>query len=241
MLCARRPFNSRMGLMKAVFFDLDGTLFNTLPDIRNAMNYALRAYDGEEATLADVRRYVGRGLYKALSKAAVEKHPKGIYDEDEFALMYRLMVSAYAKHPVVETVPYEGIPELIAALKGEGIALGVVSNKSDPLVQEIVDRLLPGAFGFVAGEQPGYPLKPDPTLLLHGIESVGSTVGETVYVGDSEVDARTGENAGVRTVIVSYGFRSRLDLEAAGIESEASDVEELGKVLKSLIQCDRMV
>ena len=62
-----------------------------------------------------------------------------------------------------------------------------------------------------------------------------------MYVGDSEVDAKTGENAGVRTVIVSYGFRSRLDLEAADIESEASDVEELGKVLKSLIQCDRMV
>lgn len=220
--------------MKAVFFDLDGTLLDTLPDIRNAMNYALRSYEGEEASAEDVRRYVGRGLHRALSMAAAEKNPKGL-DENEFELMFQLMVSAYSRHPTDATKPYPGIPELLSSLKKRGLKLGIVSNKADAIVQEIIDKLLPSVFDFVSGERRGYPLKPDPALLLEGIKHVGSTPAETIYIGDSEVDAKTGENAGIRTLIVSYGFRSRKELEASGVSVAADDTKELDEILESLL------
>ena len=220
--------------MKAVFFDLDGTLLDTLPDIRNAINYALRAYDGDEASYDDVRRYVGRGLYKALSSAAIEKHPKGL-DENEFGLMFALMKNCYMRHPVVETKPYPGIPELLSVLKSKGIKLGIVSNKADQIVKEIISELLPDTFDFISGEREGYPLKPDPKLLLEGIASVGASPSETVYVGDSEVDAETGKRAGVKTLIVSYGFRNKEELEGNGIEISADSAEELHEKLESMI------
>ena len=222
------------GSMKAVFFDLDGTLLDTLPDIRNAINYALRAYDGEEASSADVRRYVGRGLYRALSSAAAEKNPKGL-DENEFNLMFALMKNYYSRHAVVETKPYPGIAELLHSLKRKGIRLGIVSNKADSIVKEIIGELLPDIFDFVSGEREGYPLKPDPKLLLDGIEAVGSSPAETVYVGDSEVDAETGKRAGIRTVIVSYGFRSREELGRNGIETSADNAEELAERLERMV------
>ncbi len=220
--------------MKAVFFDLDGTLLDTLPDIRNAMNYALRAYDGEAASDSEVRRYVGRGLHRALTQAALEKKPRGL-DENEFELMFQLMMASYRKHPVDETRPYPGIEALLGRLKSDGVRIGIVSNKADQIVQEIIDALLPGIFDFVSGEKPGFPLKPDPSLLLSGLEAVGSSPAEAVYVGDSEVDAETGKRAGVRTLIVSYGFRTRAELEKNGVEIAADDVKALDEILKSIL------
>ncbi len=219
--------------MKAVFFDLDGTLLNTLPDIRAAINYALRAYDGKEADDEDVRRYVGHGLHRALSQAVIEKEPKGL-DENEMSLMFALMLNAYRRHPIEGTVPYPGIAELLSALKERGIKLGVVSNKEDSIVQEIIDGLLPDTFDFVSGERQGFPLKPDPSLLLYGLGKVGASCGESVYVGDSEVDAETGRRAGIRTVIVSYGFRTEEELKASGIRSEAENAYKLAEILESI-------
>ena len=219
--------------MKAVFFDLDGTLLNTLPDIRAAINYALRAYDGKEAGDEDVRRYVGHGLHRALSQAVIEKEPKGL-DENEMSLMFALMLNAYRRHPTEGTVPYPGIAELLSELKERGIKLGVVSNKEDSIVQEIIDGLLPDTFDFVSGERQGFPLKPDPSLLLYGLGEVGASCSESVYVGDSEVDAETGRRAGVRTVIVSYGFRTEDELKASGIRSDAENAYKLAEILESI-------
>ena len=221
--------------MNAVFFDLDGTLLDTLPDIRNAMNYALRAYDGETASDEDVRRYVGRGLYRALASAAAEKNPKGL-DEGEFELMFQLMTSYYRRHAVVQTAPYPGMKELLSHLKDEGMKLGIVSNKADEIVQEIVSELLPDTFDFVSGERRDYPLKPDPSLLLEGLKEVGSSADNAVYIGDSEVDAETGKRAGIRTLIVSYGFRRKEELEKNGVITSASSVAELSQLLDNMVK-----
>ncbi len=217
--------------MYSVFFDLDGTLFDTLGDIKAAINYALRAYDGTEASDGDVRRYVGRGLRRALSQAVVEHCPP-LPDENEFELMMALMMSYYRNHPSVHTRPYPGIPDLLSELERRGIRTGVVSNKADELVQEIV-RESGLHFDFISGQRTDFPLKPDPSLLLHGISDVGSDSSHTVYVGDSEVDAETGRRACVETVIVSYGFRTKEELGASGILKTVENPSELGALLSA--------
>ena len=103
------------------------------------------------------------------------------------------------------------------------------------IVQEIVGKLAPGIFSYVSGERRGFPLKPDPSLLLEGLAAAGSSVSEAVYVGDSEVDAETGRRAGIRTVIVSYGFRSEDELAASGIKSMAGSAYKLDEILESIL------
>ena len=130
-----------------------------------------------------------------------------------------------AHNPADHAVPYPGIPELLESLKGRGIRLGIVSNKDDGIVQAIVSKFFPSVFDFVSGQIAGTPLKPDPMLLLSALEKVGAAVDESVYVGDSEVDAETGKRAGVRTLVVSYGFRSPEELADAGIKADAANCE----------------
>ena len=125
--------------MKAVFFDLDGTLFDTLEDIKAAIDYAIRAYDGESVPLCDVRRYVGRGLRRALANAIVEHCPP-IQEEGEQELMYQLMLSYYRKHPADHTSLYPGMGELLSSLKEHGIMMGVISNKADEIVHQIIGK-----------------------------------------------------------------------------------------------------
>ena len=207
--------------MKAVFFDLDGTIFDTLDDITAAINYALRVYDGEEATKEEVRGYVGKGLRRALSLAVAAKHP------------FTVMMNYYIHHPVVHTKAYDGIPELLSDLKKGRVKLGIVSNKRNEIVQKIVTALLPDTFDYVSGEVAGYPLKPDPTLLVSALKKVGSSPAEALYAGDSEVDAETGRRAGIRTFIVSYGFRTEEELRESGIENTINNVETLSEKLKN--------
>lgn len=218
--------------MKAVFFDLDGTIFDTLDDIKAAINYAIHVYDGEEASREEIRSYVGRGLRRALSRAVSEKHPKGIEDEEEFSLLFTLMMNYYLHHSTDHTKAYEGIPEMFGMLKANGIKLGIVSNKRDEIVQSIVSTLLPDTFDFVSGETMGFPLKPDPSLLLEGLRKVSSSPAEAIYVGDSEVDAETGRRAGIATYIVSYGFRTDEELRKNGVENPIHCVETLSEKLK---------
>ena len=218
-------------MIHSVFFDLDGTLFDTLEDIRAAINYALKAYDGTEASPDEVRRYVGRGLRRALAQAVAEHCPP-LSDDGEFELLLQLMMGYYRTHPGVYTVPYPGIPELLGNLVQNGIAVGVVSNKTDDLVKAVIEHY-GYSFGFVSGQRSDYPLKPDPSLLLHAIEAVGSDAAHSVYVGDSEVDAETGKRAGINTFIVSYGFRRKEELEAAGIEKTLENTAELASSLSA--------
>lgn len=216
--------------MKAVFFDLDGTLFYTLEDIKAALEYAIRAFDGEALSLDDVRRYVGRGLRRALAQAIVEHCPP-LRDEGEQELMYQLMISYYKKHPAVHTRLYPGMDELLRSLKERGIFIGVISNKADEIVQEIMEKLSPVAFDYVRGAVPGTPLKPDPAALDAALAMNGIDKGDVIFVGDSAVDAETARRAGVRSIIVSYGFPTKAELEEAGITPGAENVAELARVL----------
>ncbi len=216
---------------KLVVFDLDGTLLYTLPDIRRAVNYALSAYDIPPIPMEEARTIVGRGLRNALI-AAVNRSGKMIEDND-FSLMNELMVSSYMKHPSDNTVPYDGIPELLNFLTENGVMVAIASNKKDEIVQKIVKNILPSVrFSFVLGQTSTYPLKPDPEGILSEIGKLGITTDDIVYVGDSEVDYETAANLGCDYIVVSYGYRTSEELKEKGIADTAGTVEELREKLR---------
>lgn len=218
---------------KLVVFDLDGTLLYTLPDIRRAVNYALSAYDIPLISMEEAREIVGRGLRNALI-AAVNRSGKLIEDND-FSLMNELMVSSYMKHPSDNTVPYDGIPELLGFLTENGLMVAIASNKKDEIVQKIVKNILPSIrFAFVLGQTSSYPLKPDPEGILSETANLGVTSDDIVYVGDSEVDYETASNLGCDKVIVSYGYRTAEELKEKGIDNTAATTKELGERLRAL-------
>ena len=159
--------------MKAVVFDLDGTLLDTLEDIRASINYARLAFEGEPISLEDTKRYVGNGLRKALVKSIVEHGPR-LESEDEVDLMFQLLIQYYKNHPTVYVKPYPGILSLLDSLKKEGYKLAILSNKADSIVQEIVQKCFKkGLFDIAQGQRPELPLKPDPRAVLDMNKAMG--------------------------------------------------------------------
>ncbi len=213
---------------KLVVFDLDGTLLDTLEDIRGAINYALSAWSVPKVEKEKIRLYVGHGLRNALFTALNNSSIK--VPEEDLPLMVELMMSTYKKHPSDHTVPYPGIVDMLYTLKSEGYLIGVISNKSQFLVEEIIKNVLPDfSFDFVIGQSDKYPLKPDPESLMDMMRHYGADRGSTLYVGDSEVDYLTAKNAEVESIIVNYGFRTKEELEKSGVKETVDDAYTLLK------------
>lgn len=215
--------------MKAVIFDLDGTLLNTLEDINSAINYARRSYDGSPVNLSDTRRYIGNGLYKALHKSFNEHGP--YVEEEEFSLVFQIMMEYYRKHPADYAYPYDGIMDLLYGLREQGIKCAILSNKADSIVQDMLKKSFGSfVFDYAIGHREDFALKPDPRSLHHVLEKLGIEKEEALYIGDSEVDYKTAVNAGVRHIIVSYGFRDKDDLEkldGVNLMDHVPSIEEL--------------
>ena len=220
---------------KLVIFDLDGTLLDTLEDIRSAINYTLSLYDIPQITREETMKYVGHGLRNALF-SAIEKSGKYI-EENDLALMNEILVSRYLKHPDDNTRPYDGITELLEWLIDIGVGVAVASNKKDELVKRIIKDTLPFIpFTFILGENKEYPLKPDPRGILNKITKLNLTKDDIVYVGDSEVDWETGKNIGCDCCIVNYGFRTKQELENKGITNTVDSPNILKRVLQSMLE-----
>lgn len=198
--------------MKAVLFDLDGTLTNTLQDIANAMNHALRLHHLQEFPLDDYRYLVGNGA-KILAERAVR-------DRLELREAVQADYQAYYEtHNQVTTKPYDGVPEMLAALHHLGYRLCVLSNKPHADTVHVVAHYFPQIdFEVVRGQQEGVPVKPDPTGALAIARQMQLDPDEFFYLGDTSVDMTCACNAGMHPIGVLWGFRDEAELRASGAE-----------------------
>ncbi len=205
-----------------VIFDLDGTLLNTIDDLAGAGNHVCAAHGWPAHSVDEYKRMVGNGIPKLVRRFA----PQGL-SEDELAGALAEFSAYYGEHKEDKTAPYPGVPELLAALKGQGLHLAVLSNKAHALAGPVVEHYFPGVFDVVQGALPNAPVKPDPTLLRRLMEQMGAEPERTLFVGDSNVDVLTGKNGGLTVVGVLWGFRDREELEGAGADFVIGRPEEL--------------
>lgn len=211
---------------KALLFDLDGTLVDTIGDITYAVNVVLKSLGASPIDARTCKRYVGHGLRNTLSRAFDDALIP--YDANLLSSSLQLLRETYHEHPHDIATLYPGIKRLLEKSVAGGLKLGVLSNKEDSLVRRIVEALL-GTVPFVTvqGATEHMPLKPDPSAASAFARHVGCELHEVVMIGDSEVDYRTAVLAGMRPAVVTWGFRDRSDLEASGCAPLYDTMEEL--------------
>lgn len=207
---------------QACIFDLDGTLLDTLQDLANSVNIALEDFGQPVRTVEEVRAFVGNGVRKLMQRAV----PEGT-DEDLGERIYERFLEVYDREKNHYTKPYDGILELIALLKARGIACAVLSNKNDDAVAALCEAHFPNCFEFTQGMRPGVAPKPAPDALFALCTRMGINPEDAVYIGDSEVDVKTAQAAGMRLVAVTWGFRSREMLAKAGAKEMIDAPREL--------------
>lgn len=205
-----------------ILWDLDGTLLDTLEDLTDSVNFALRQFGYPERTTEEVCSFVGNGIRRLIEKAV----PDGA-DADEVLDIFR---PYYNGHCQIKTRPYDGILDALAEL-GEKYPMAVVSNKADSAVKPLCAQYFPGLYA--RGESTDCPRKPAPDMMFKAMEAIG--VERCIYVGDSEVDVLTAQNAGVPCLSVLWGFRDREEIEAAGGIHFCETTAELIEKLEELI------
>jgi phosphoglycolate phosphatase len=203
-------------MKKAVLFDLDGTLADTIEDLAGAVNRMLARRGLPEHEIELFKLMVGEGFRNLVTRALPERLRSEDYVESA-----RAEASAdYAERCLVRTRPYPGVPELLTELAARGVARAVISNKPDALTKKVVAGLFPaGGFALVRGELPEFPRKPDPSSALDLCARLGAAPGETLYLGDSGVDMKTAKAAGFLALGALWGFRSEAELREAGADA----------------------
>lgn len=210
-----------------VIFDLDGTLLDTLQDLADATNYALRKQGMPERTIEEVRQFVGNGVRLLMIRAIPGGEENPLFEET-----FALFKSYYGEHCNDHTRPYEGIMELLAILREKGYAVAIVSNKIDFAVKELSKLYFQGIVPVAIGEKEGIRRKPAPDTVFEALKELGRTKEEAVYVGDSDVDIETAQNAGMPCISVLWGFRDKAFLEAHGASHYAEKAEEILKYVE---------
>jgi phosphoglycolate phosphatase len=209
---------------KLIIFDLDGTLLDTIEDLANSVNHALKAFNFQEHPVEAYRFFVGNGVNKLLERAL----PEDKKSADFISMVKHEFIKHYFVHAEEFTKPYPGVAELISQLAAEGYQLAVASNKVHDATVQLVNRFFPTIrFTAVFGQRDGFPTKPNPVILEEIIKIAGVNKNEVLYVGDSGVDAATAINAKVAFTGVLWGFRPQIELQEVGATSFVQNTEEL--------------
>lgn len=191
-------------MKKAVIFDLDGTLLNTLDDLADSTNYALSRFGYPTRTIEEVRQFVGNGVAKLIERAI----PEG-KNNPNFEKCLAIFKENYAQNMYNKTAPYNGIIEMLSNLKSKGIKIAVVSNKFDLAVKELCKKYFEEFIDFAAGENEaqGIKKKPAPDTVISVLNKFNFAPEDAVYVGDSDVDIMTAKNSQMPCISVTWGFR----------------------------------
>ncbi len=213
-------------MYKTVIFDLDGTLLDTLADLHSSVNAALSAFGLPSRSLDEVRSFVGNGIAKLIERAVGDAaHPN-------FEGVLSAFKVYYGAHCKDKTKPYDGILPLLQRLQSAGVQTAVVSNKADFAVKLLAEEYFQGLLLDAVGENEGAGVrkKPAPDSLFSVMEKLNAKQAKTLYVGDSEVDIQTAQNAGVACVSVTWGFKDREFLLANGAKLLVDTPREIAKI-----------
>ena len=207
-------------------FDMDGTILNTLEDLSDSINYALKQNGLAEHSIEEVKKFVGNGLKKLVERAVPDSTPYQIQEK-----VFNTFNDYYKDHCSVKTKPYPGIPEILKNLKNRGIKIAVNSNKPDYGVKFLCDKHFNNLFDIALGIKDGLKVKPAPDTLNEILKQLNCPKEKAVYIGDSDVDIQTAQNAGVDCISVSWGFKNKEFLINQGAKNIAENAEQLLNLL----------
>jgi phosphoglycolate phosphatase len=218
---------------KLVIFDMDGTILNTLEDLTDSVNYSMEKMNFPKHTLDEVRNFVGNGIAKLIERSLPKNTEKSIYEValSEFTKYYKT-------HSAIKTAPYDGIKELLKKLKENGVITAVNTNKIESAAIDLCDDYFPALFDIIIGNKKDVPPKPAPDGIYEIIEKASELKNEKIqkkdiaYVGDSDVDLKTGINAGVNVIGVNWGFRGKDFLLKNGAQTVVMNTQELFDLCK---------
>ncbi len=205
-----------------IIFDMDGTILNTLEDLKNSLNYVLQQAGYQTRTLEEVRTFVGNGIRKTIERAL----PSDI-EEEKIDELFSLFMDYYAIHNTDNTKPYNGVIDLLKELKHLGYKTAVVSNKQDSAVKSLCKKFFTGLFDVEIGEKENIAKKPDPDEVNEVLKILNIDRTKSIYIGDSEVDIQTAQNSKMKSIIVDWGFRDRKFLYEHGAEVIISNPSEI--------------
>ena len=217
-------------MVKAILFDLDGTLVNSLDDLADSANYALSKLGYEVHETEKYKYFVGDGMIKLMERVLPEnKRTKQNIDE-----IFNVFIQYYKEHYCDKTYAYDGIKDLLIKLKNDGFKIAVISNKLHNMTLTVVEKIFENIFDCVYGKMEGYPPKPDARLTNCLIEKLGVKNGECAVVGDSGMDMAVARNAKCIGIGVLWGFRKKEELLENGADYIAQNAVELYDIIKGL-------
>lgn len=219
-------------MKKLVIFDLDGTLLNTIADLAQSTNHALRTLGYPTHEEAAYNFMVGNGIDKLFERAL----PEGEKSKENVLRVRKEFVPYYDAHNADKSRPYPGIPELLEQLQGQGLQLAVASNKYQAATRKLVAHYFPEIhFAAVFGQREGINVKPDPAIVEEILSITGVSKQDVLYVGDSGVDMQTAINAGVTSCGVTWGFRPRTELEGFNPDYIVEKAEEIADIANGTV------
>lgn len=211
-------------MKKAAIFDLDGTLLYTLEDLADSTNYALSCFGYSPCSVSQVRSYVGNGVRLLIARALPQGEANPVFEE-----CLSTFKNHYKKNMYNKTKPYDGVIEMLDKLKALGIKTAVVSNKFDTATKELCAHYFKDRIDISIGESSSIRKKPAPDSVLEVIKIFGADKNDCVYIGDSEVDIQTAQNAGIDCISVNWGYKDTDFLISNGASCIVENCEELLK------------
>lgn len=214
-----------MGSYHTVLFDMDGTILDTLDDLTDSVNHTLRELGYGERTREEVRSYLGYGSRRLIERSLGTVEPETV---DKAFRIYRAW---YGAHTQIKTKPYDGVADVMRALRERGIRVAVASNKPEAMVKKLCEYHFPGLVDAAVGDVDGRARKPQRDMIDAVLAALGASHDGAVYIGDTEVDVQTAQNANLPVIAVGWGFRSRAQQIEAGATVFADTPEELLRLL----------